>query len=73
MERKYCLLQLHVLEGGGYSHKFWIGVCHEGSYTLTLLKDEEYVITPKCKKNSGLRTFHSSTATHLWNGIEPSA
>ena len=23
----------------------------------------------KCKKNSGLRTFHSS-ATRLWNGIE---
>ena len=30
-----------------------------------------YLITPKCKKNSGLRTFHSS-ATRLWNKTEPS-
>ena len=30
-----------------------------------------YLITPKCKKNSGLRTFHSSD-TRLWNKTEPS-
>ena len=29
------------------------------------------LIMPKCKKNSGLRTFHSS-ATCLWNKTEPS-
>ena len=27
------------------------------------------LITPKCEKNSSLRTFHSS-ATRLWNGTE---
>ena len=32
---------------------------------------EEYLITPKGKKHSGLRTFHSS-ATCLWNKTEPS-
>ena len=32
---------------------------------------EEYLITPKCKKHSGLKTFHSS-ATCLWNKTEPS-
>ena len=26
--------------GGGYSYKVRIGVCREGSYTLTLFKDE---------------------------------
>ena len=25
--------------GGGYSGEFWIGVCHEGSWTLTLFKN----------------------------------
>ena len=25
--------------GGGYSREFWIGVCREGSWTLTLFKD----------------------------------
>ena len=30
-----------------------------------------YLITPKCKKNSGPRAFHSS-ATRLWNKTEPS-
>ena len=25
--------------GGGYSRKFWIGVCREGWWTLTLFKD----------------------------------
>ena len=24
---------------GGYSREFWIGVCREGSWTLTLFKD----------------------------------
>ena len=32
---------------------------------------EEYLIMHKCKKHSGLRTFHSS-ATCLWNKTEPS-
>ena len=27
--------------GGGYSREFWIGVCREGSWTLTLFKDKE--------------------------------
>ena len=25
--------------GGRYSREFWIGVCREGSWTLTLFKD----------------------------------
>ena len=25
--------------GGGYSREFWVGVCREGSLTLTLFKD----------------------------------
>ena len=29
----YCKLP------GGYSREFWIGVCREGSWTLTLFKD----------------------------------
>ena len=36
-------LQLHLRyrnsPGGGYSCEFWIGVCREGSWTLTLFKD----------------------------------
>ena len=37
----------------------------------TITSRRNYLITPKCKKNSGLRTFHSS-ATRLWNKTEPS-
>ena len=28
-----------LVRGGGYSREFWIGVCREGSWTLTLFKD----------------------------------
>ena len=33
------LFQPRVGPRGGYSRKFWIGVCREGSWTLTLFKD----------------------------------
>ena len=40
----YCIV-LYCIEtpggGGGYSPKFWIGVCRERSQTLTLSKDKE--------------------------------
>ena len=34
-------------------------------------QEKNYPITPKCKKTSGLRTFHSN-ATGLWNYTERS-
>ena len=37
---KYCLTSFQKLPGGGgYSREFWVGVCREGSWTLTLFKD----------------------------------
>ena len=34
-----CFFGIGETRGGGYSRKFWIGVCREGSRTLTLFKD----------------------------------
>ena len=33
------IFNVHPGGGGGFSREFWIGVCREGSWTLTLFKD----------------------------------
>ena len=35
---------------GGYSREFWIGVCREGSWTLTLFKELIPFLRPKAEK-----------------------
>ena len=39
LPRNYRLPITEWGEGGGFPREFWIGVCREGSWTLTLFKD----------------------------------
>ena len=66
------LYMLHKINQGhcsAYFNKYIERISNAHNYNTRSVPNNN-ITTPACKRNSGLRTFHSS-ACRLWNALDP--
>jgi len=67
--RKLCMLhKISQRHCPAYFNNYIICICNTHNYNTRSVSNNN-ITTPACKKNSGLRTFHSSTC-RLWNTLD---